>query len=128
MLGGWAGCGGGWRVLALARLEVGDDLIGPGQPVRGFAQRPRRQEPSVACAARVLHDNLDIASQCKVLQAIVGNHDVDLRVGLLELAYGGRAFSMDAARDRKSVGLGTRVSVRVDLGCCRVIKKKKKKK
>ena len=56
---------------------IGIDLV---EPRRGLAQRPRRQQPAVAEAARGIdHGDLDVARQRVVLQAVVGDDHVARR-------------------------------------------------
>src|SRR5690606_14551876 len=57
-------------------------------------------EAAVAHAARVLHDDLEIATQTEVLQAVVADHHVYLGVLAAQPAQGGGAIRMD--RDRNA--------------------------
>ncbi len=45
-----------------------------------LAQRPDRQAPAIADTARIEHSQFDITRQRIVLQAIVAQYDIDLRM------------------------------------------------
>ena len=60
-----------------------------------LAQRTRRQQQPVAEAARrVDHDDLDVARECVVLQAIVGDDHIDVRMRVEQPARRLRALAV----------------------------------
>ena len=66
----------------LACGEIGNGHVN-ASPSR-FAQRTGRQQPAIPMAAAILHRDLNIAAQRVMLQAVVGDQDIDVRVGRQE--------------------------------------------
>lgn len=60
-----------------------------------FAQRSGRQQAAIARAAVVEHQHLELTRQGMVLQAVVGDQQVDLRMGLAQGPGGGQAVAPD---------------------------------
>src|SRR3546814_19174716 len=58
---------------------------------------------------------------------VIGGGPAGSTIATLLARKGWQVTTLETDRDRKSVGLGKRVSVRVDIGGGRIIKKKKKK-
>ena len=87
----------GSRVVTL-RGVVEHDRIGRARARQRLAQRAGRQQQPVADAALVEDDDLQVARQAVVLQAVVGDQDVDLGVRRAQGARSGHAVAADHHR------------------------------
>src|SRR3546814_16310599 len=116
------------RARVVVALNTGVELTFPARLAEGLADAPpdALTDIEVSAAGLGLHwPKLDTDLYVPaLLQGVFGSKQwMAQQLG----AQGGR--SRTAAKvDRKSVGWGTSVSVRVDIGGCRILKKKKKNK
>src|ERR1019366_10168525 len=69
-----------------------------------FSQRTGGQDPAVARTALVEDENLDVAAEAEVLQAVVADDHIDLRVGLQQGVAGGDAVAPDDDGDPRAPG------------------------
>jgi hypothetical protein len=67
-----------------------------------LAQRPGGQETTVAAAALVEDEDLDVAAEREVLQPVVGDDGVDAVVGLQQGMGGGHAIAADDHRHARA--------------------------
>ena len=83
---------------------IANNRVDRSKPPQRFAQRPDRQTPAVAGAAPVENDQFDIASQPVVLQAVVAEQDIDLRVRRQQGRPRRRTLPPDADRHATAPG------------------------